>query len=100
MHLETMISKDQTTNSCWDEKYIINCDLCSCKFQEETNYKTHFASEHEKKEKKFNKCASCDFMTETVPRLIKHLKSHHKCHLCGERFHGSHGSRGLKRHLI
>ena len=100
MHLETMQSNDQTTNSCWDEKYIINCDLCSCKFEEETHYKTHLASKHEKKEKHFNKCASCDFMTETVPRLIKHLKSHHKCHLCGERFHGNHGSRDLKRHLI
>ena len=40
-------------------------------------------------------CAQCDFNTEFVPRLIKHLKSHYKCHLCGKKFQGNHGSGDL-----
>ena len=95
MHLK--FSKSE--NPC-DGKYVINCDICNSRFEEEDIFKAHFASEHHINEKQIYNCAKCDFQTESVPYLIRHLKSHYKCHLCGKKIHGINGLRDLKRHIV
>ena len=95
MHLK--FSKSE--NPC-DGKYVINCDICNSRFEEEDIFKAHFASEHHINEKQIYNCAKCDFQTESVPYLIRHLKSHYKCHLCGKKIQGINGLRDLKRHIV
>jgi hypothetical protein len=95
MHLE----KTKSQKPC-DGKYIMHCDLCSSRFEDENVFKIHLLSEHEVNEKQIYNCEKCDFQTESVPYLTRHLKSHYKCHLCGETFHGDNGSRALKRHIV
>ena len=95
MHLE----KTQSEKPC-NGKYIINCDICNSRFEEENIFKAHFASEHHINEKQIYNCAKCHFQTEFVPMLIRHLKSHYKCRLCGETFKGDNGFRSLKRHIV
>ena len=95
MHLE----KTKSQKTC-DGKYIMHCDMCNSRFEEENIFKTHLLSEHEVNEKQIYNCAKCDFQTESVPYLIRHLKSHYKCHLCGKKFHGIQGLRDFKRHIV
>lgn len=100
-----LIKKNQETafqKPC-DEKPFIICELCNYKSNSEIVYKTHIASDHEQKDNQFYACKICDKNSRTIPELIKHLKSHYKCHICNERFdsrNSTNRARDLKKHLI
>jgi len=95
MHLQ----KTKSQKPC-NGKYVVNCDICNSRFEEENIFKAHFSSEHHVNEQQIYNCAKCHFQTEFVPMLIRHLKSHYKCRLCGEKFQGDNGFRSLKRHIV
>jgi hypothetical protein len=93
MHLE----KTKSQKPC-DGKYIMHCDLCSSRFEEENVFKTHISSEHEVMTNIYN-CSLCDYQTQSLAYWNKHVKTVYECDNCGVTFHGDNAKRNLKCHL-
>ena len=95
MHLE----KTKSQKSC-DGKYVMNCDICNSRFEEENIFKTHFSSEHEVNEKQIYNCAYCDYTSKSIQLLNRHRKSHYECNECGKMYSGTNAKKLYNRHLI
>ena len=90
---------DGSQNSC-DGRLLITCDLCNYSSEAETEIKTHFELEHEQKNDQMYSCSKCTFKGDSIPKLIKHLKSHYTCFYCKMTFEGGKNSlRDFKRHM-
>ena len=48
----------------------------------------------------FHVCSMCDYKTLSLSKFSLHLKTQYHCNHCGEIFHGMHGKRNYKRHVI
>ena len=93
------LAEDGSQNLC-DGRLLITCDLCNYSSEAETDFKTHFELEHEQKNDQMYSCSKCTVKADSIPKLIKHLKSHYKCFYCKMTFEGGKNSlRDFKRHM-
>ena len=51
-------------------------------------------------ENPFHVCSMCNYKTLSLSKFSLHLKTQYRCNHCGEIFHGMHGKRNYKRHVI
>ena len=96
MHLEHL-EKTESQKPC-DGKYIMHCDLCSSRFEDENVFKSHVSSEHEVMPEIYY-CSLCNYQTQSFAYWNKHVKTVYECDNCGDTFHGHNARRNLKFHL-
>ena len=96
MHLEHL-GETKSQKPC-DGKYIMHCDLCCSRFEDENVFKSHISSEHEVMPEIYY-CSLCNYQTQSLAYWNKHVKTVYECDNCGDTFHGANAKRNLNFHL-
>ena len=67
---------------CYVQTVNFKCKLCDQTFQDSGELATHLVKMHTKETELNVKCVQCDYVTDNVSNLVKHILSHEASEVC------------------